>query len=38
MASKWIECPVRSVIAGTASITVACTSIILGMSLINTIV
>ena len=38
MISKWIECPVRSVIAGTASITVACGSIMLGMSLINTIV
>ncbi len=34
----WLECPVRSVILGTASITVACTLILAGMSLINTIV
>ncbi len=33
----WLECPVRSVVLGTASIMTACTAIFLGMSTLNAI-
>lgn len=34
----WLECPVRSVVLGTASIFAACTAIFLGMSTVNAII
>ncbi|MGE0621335.1 MAG: hypothetical protein AB7I04_11925 [Pseudomonadales bacterium] len=34
----WLECPVRSVLLGTASIFAACGAIFAGMSLVNSLV
>ena len=35
---NWLDCPYRSVVVGTGIIAVAVTTLVMGMSLVNTFV